>query len=216
MFISVALICSLQVVPGKPGYFLNGGIEQTCGPKMVFDPKLCTCVPDGDLEACDSDVLLYYPFDEDLNDHSCNRAVSTQTSEASVVLAQDAERGTVAKFNGASSLHVGFLYNYFADRYVKQWSMPVWMKRTGNTDTVGGVINNGDCVSSPSIDIHVGSGEFTSCSVDTDAVAAQVSIQDVAVSGVKKKTLPISPMPIHFRSTPTFGNTSPWCTMARL
>ncbi|ELT91894.1 hypothetical protein CAPTEDRAFT_216416 [Capitella teleta] len=176
-------ICALGIVPGKPGFFLNEGIEQTCGTNMVFDFDLCTCIPGTDSDLiCDSDVLLYYPFDEDLDDHSCTRATSTQTSEASVVLTSDVDRGTVAKFNGASSLHVGYIYNYFADRYVKQWSMAVWVKRTGNTAGLGGVINNGDCVEAPSFDIHVGGGDVTSCSVDTDSVSAMVAIQDVAIT----------------------------------
>jgi hypothetical protein len=176
------LVCTLQVVPGKPGFFLNGGIEQTCGPNMVFNPNICTCVPGNNDEDCDKDVLLYFPFDTDLNDHSCTRAVSTQTSEASVVLTKDADRGKVAKFNGKSSLHVGYIYNYFADRYVKAWSMAVWVKRQGSTNGIGGVINNGDCLDSPSFDIHVGSGDVSSCSVDTDAVSTMVTIADVAVS----------------------------------
>jgi hypothetical protein len=130
---------------------------------------------------CDADVLLYFPFDEDLHDHSCQRAISQQTSEASVVLAEDAERGTVAFFNGASSLHVGFIYNYFADRTVTAWSVSVWFKRTGGTDLLSGLVNNGDCVGSPSFGMHLGDGQIGAVNVDTDVSAAMVTIDGVQV-----------------------------------
>ena len=131
---------------------------------------------------CDSDVLLYVPFDEDLDDHSCTRASSTQTSEASVVLVEDVDRGTVAQFGGAASLHVGYIYNYFADKSVTAWSVAVWVKRTGNSEGLGGVVNNGDCVGAPSFDIHVGQGEFSSCGIDTDGTTQIATISDVQVS----------------------------------
>lgn len=126
-------------------------------------------------------MLLYFPFDEDLNDHSCNKAVSQQTSEASVVLAEDPVRGTVAFFNGASSLHVGFIYNYFADRLVTTWSVTLWFKRMGVTEPMGGLVNNGDCVGSPSFDLHVGEGQMASVSVDTDATSAMAGIDGMQV-----------------------------------
>jgi hypothetical protein len=173
--------CSLLPVPGNPQYFLNAGIEQFCGEHMQFDPVICTCVPiPGDI-VCDADVLLYFPFDEDLHDHSCQRAVSTQTSEASVVLAEDAERGTVAFFNGASSLHVGFIYNYFADRTVTGWTVTTWFKRTGGSDLTSGLVNNGDCVGTPSFGLHLAPGQLGAVSVDTDASPAMVAVDGVQV-----------------------------------
>ncbi|ELT89948.1 hypothetical protein CAPTEDRAFT_198362 [Capitella teleta] len=178
---SPAVQCSLQPVPGNPQYFLNANIEQFCGEHMQFDVTVCTCVPISSDIVCDSDVLLYFPFDEDLHDHSCQRAVSTQTSEASVVLVEDAQRGTVAFFDGASSLHVGFIYNYFADRSVTAWTVTVWFKRTGGTELVSGILNNGDCVGSPSFGMHLGDGQVGSVSVDTDVSSAMVAIDGVQV-----------------------------------
>jgi hypothetical protein len=133
------------------------------------------------LDPCDPDVLLYFPFDEDLNDHSCNKAAATQTSDESVVLADDPERGTVAFFAGASSLHVGFLYNWFADQFISEWTVAVWVKRTGESSGVAGVVNNGDCIGSPSFEIHVGSGEVGVASIDTDVVSGMVSTDTVSV-----------------------------------
>lgn len=135
----------------------------------------------GYLAVCDNDVLLYFPFNDDLHDHSCNMAISQQTSEASVVLAEDSDRGTVAFFNGASSLHVGFIYNYFADRTVTTWSVSMWFKRTGGTESLSGLVNNGDCVGSPSFDLHVGEGQTGSVSVDTDATAAMAGVDGMQV-----------------------------------
>ena len=132
--------------------------------------------------ACDGDVLLYFPFDEDLDDHSCTRASATQTSDESVIITEDAERGLVAQFGGASSLHVGFIYNYFADKLVAEWSVAVWVKRTGVSQGLGGIVNNGDCVGSPSFDVHVGQGEVSSVSVDTDGSSQLASIDGIAVS----------------------------------
>ena len=176
-------LCPMLLVPGKPGYFLNAGHEQYCGDNKVFDLRVCTCVPsNAGVVACDSDVLLYFPFDDDLHDHSCHRAVSTQTSTQNVVLVNDKERGTVAKFAGACSLHVGFLYNWFADRKVTAWSMTVWIKRTGSYTGLGGVLNNGDCIGGPSFDIHVGQGEVASCGVDTDGVSALAQAEAVTIA----------------------------------
>ena len=173
--------CSLQPVPGEPQYFLNGGIQQYCGDNMQFDFNICTCIPASADIVCDSDVLLYFPFDEDLHDHSCNMAVSQQTSEASVVLATDPQRGTVAYFNGASSLHVGYIYNWFADKTVTSWSVAMWFKREGSTEVLGGLLNNGDCVGSPSFGLNAGLGQTGSVSVDTDGVATMAAIRNVQV-----------------------------------
>ena len=145
--------------------------------RKVKEKLLCNA-----LAVCDADVLLYFPFDEDLHDHSCQRAVSTQTSEASVVLAEDAERGTVAFFNGASSLHVGFIYNYFADRTVTAWTVTAWFKRTGGSDLTSGLVNNGDCVGTPSFGLHLAPGQLGAVSVDTDASPAMVAVDGVQVS----------------------------------
>ena len=113
-------------------------------------------------------------------------AISQQTSEASVVLTEDAERGTVAFFNGASSLHVGFIYNYFADRSVAAWTVTLWFKRTGGTEVLSGLVNNGDCVGSPSFGMHLGNGQVGSVSVDTDGTTALAAIDGVQVGNDSK------------------------------
>jgi hypothetical protein len=164
---------------------LNYGFEQSCGTNMIFDAVACTCVPSPDdqveEDVCDPDMLLFFPFDEDLNDHSCNRAAATQTSVESVLLTNDAERGTVAFFGGASSLHVGFLYNYFADQFISEWSVAAWVKRTGDSSAHAGVVNNGDCIGEPSFDIHVGEGEVSFASVTTDGVTATASTEAASI-----------------------------------
>ena len=179
---TAAPVCPLEAVADKPGYFLNYGIEQYCGDYMIFDAVVCTCLPSGEGPVCDLDMLLYFPFDDDLHDHSCMKASSTQTSEESVTLEEDPERGTVAYFPGAASLHVGFLYNWFADKTVESWSVAVWVKRTGDSAGLAGIINNGDCIGSPSFDIHMGPTEVSSISVDTDGVSQMAEISDVQVA----------------------------------
>uniref|UniRef100_X1ZZF5 LamG-like jellyroll fold domain-containing protein n=1 Tax=Capitella teleta TaxID=283909 RepID=X1ZZF5_CAPTE len=76
-------------------------------------------------------------------------------------------------------MHVGFIYNYFADQFITEWSVSVWVKRTGDSSGIAGVINNGDCIGSPSFDIHVGNGEVSLSSIATDGIS-QLAMTDAA------------------------------------
>ena len=44
-------------------------------------------------------MLLHFPFDNHLNDVTCNKAYSSTYGQGTVTLVQDATRGTVASFN---------------------------------------------------------------------------------------------------------------------
>jgi len=128
---------------------------------MIYSHSACTCVPGGpDSSVCDKDVLLYFPFNDDLHDHSCNRAISAQTDyNYLVTLYQDIDRGTVARFPGKGSLDVGFINNYFAGRDIDTWTVALWFKRVGSgSGGYAGLVNNGDCDGLPSFDVHADDG----------------------------------------------------------
>jgi len=181
---ATAPACALQEVPNEPHLFMNGRYKQTCGPYMVFSSVACTCVPGGAApNTCDRDVLLYFPFESDLNDHSCNRAVSSQTDYRQLVtLVNDNERGTVASFAGRGSLDVGFINNYFAGRKIYTWSVALWFKKTGGSKSgYSGLVNNGDCDGLPSFDMHCDDGPVMVAGVRTAGQKSVVNTESVSV-----------------------------------
>ena len=44
-------------------------------------------------------MLLHFPFDNHLNDVTCNKAISSKYGQGSVTLVNDVDRGTVASFD---------------------------------------------------------------------------------------------------------------------
>ena len=51
---------------------------------------------------CESDMFMYFPFDDDMNDATCTGALSEQVGDGTVTLVSDDERGTVVEFDGAA------------------------------------------------------------------------------------------------------------------
>ena len=48
--------------------------------------------------SCDDSMLLHFPFNNHLNDVTCNKAISSTYGQGTVSLVTDANRGTVANF----------------------------------------------------------------------------------------------------------------------
>ena len=101
---------------------------------MHFDDcdEFCSCVPDADVtvQPCDSDMLLHFPYDEHLNDVTCNKAISVQVGSGKVILIADDVRGKVAKFNGNGYLEVPFIRGYFGGNTVTKFSFSFFFKAT--------------------------------------------------------------------------------------
>ena len=75
-------------------------------------------------------MLLHFPYDQHLNDVTCNKAQSVQVGKGKVVLVEDKIRGKVAKFNGKGYLEVPFIRTYFAGNTVTEFSISLFFKAT--------------------------------------------------------------------------------------
>ena len=91
--------------------------------------EICSieCIP---IESCSSDILLHFPYDEHLNDVTCNQAQSVQCGSGNVVLVTDEVRGKVAKFNGDAFLKVPFIERFFCRNNVTKFSISFFFKPT--------------------------------------------------------------------------------------
>ena len=165
-------VCNLEAVAGDNTKFRQrGGPVQSCAAGTVFDLDECTCVhgsSSGSVEACDG-PLLYFKFDDDFKSSGCEKVEAYQAGVNNVKFAWDSKNTKSAEFDGSSVLVVPFLKNYFANRDLQAFTVALWFKWTGNPSAIGGLVNNGDCESDPSFDIHVGdSGEVVSGQLHTD------------------------------------------------
>lgn len=104
-------------------------------------------------------------------------------STSSVALAWDAKSGKSAKFDGNGVLVVPFMANFFADRNIQAFTVALWFKWTGDISKIGGLVNNGNCETDPSFDVHVGTGQDVSGTFSTAAVSGE-STGDYGVSTI--------------------------------
>ncbi|KAI0208077.1 hypothetical protein LSAT2_007250, partial [Lamellibrachia satsuma] len=156
--------CPLSPYPGDARKFWIEGDAtsvQTCVDGMEFtnEGELCDCIFVNALARpnCSSDLLLYLPFDDHFNDITCNKAIATRYGKG-VSIVNDPQRGRVAFFNGHGYLEVSFLRSWLSASNVDKFTVTLWLKLTDNTASRGAIINNGDCSSSPSIQMAVNNG----------------------------------------------------------
>ena len=55
-----------------------------------------------DTSDCESDMFMYFPFNDDMHDATCTGALSEQVGGGTVKLVSDDERGKVVEFDGAA------------------------------------------------------------------------------------------------------------------
>mgnify|MGYP003573965586 CR=1 FL=1 len=162
--------CEFAAVPGEPAKYLWSivNIIMDCAPGTHYDQDACGCVMGGPIPnpSCTNDLLLFFPFDEDLNDHGCNKAYGENYG---VTLLSGGVHGWPSKmayFNGSSLILVHFMENYFANNQVDQFTIMLWFLRSGDPSNIGGLVNNGNCDAVPSFDMHVGPGQVASGAVN--------------------------------------------------
>ena len=73
-----------------------------------------------------------------------------------------------------------FLYNWFAGRDIRHFSITLWFKALGDTGPVSGLVDNGDCVTEPGFNMHVEQGTVEG-SVNTKT-SGSTEVGNVAVS----------------------------------
>ena len=142
-------------------------------------------------------LLLHFPFDEHLNDVTCNRIPADEYGD--VQLSDDAILGKSAYFDGRrflaftkisldfdfvardrfqdlsssiqcsnSLLLVNYMTNIFNRVSMDRFTVALWFKTDGPQQGIGGLVNNGHCYTPPSFDVHVGSGTVSTGSLDTE------------------------------------------------
>lgn len=112
----------------------------------------------------------------------CEKAEAYQAGATDVTRAWEHKRGTrSAGFDGHGVLVVPFMKNFFANRNVQAFTVALWFKWTGDPSKIGGLVNNGNCETAPSFDVHVGIEEDVSGTLSTETVSRQ-STNDVDVS----------------------------------
>ena len=87
----------------------------------------------------DSDLIAFYPFSGDWLDYSDNNRHGSP-SGTTFTTDRDGNPGAAAFFNGRARIQIGGLRNY---NWGNQFTVSVWLKRTGQTRNYQGVISNG-------------------------------------------------------------------------
>jgi len=75
-----------------------------------------------------------------------------------------------------------FLYNWFAGRNIRHFSITLWFKAMGDPGPVSGLVDNGDCVTEPGFNVHLEQGTVEG-SVNTRSTGI-TAVGNVAVSRI--------------------------------
>lgn len=160
--------CQFVEVPSDPTKFLwlSVNIEMSCPAGTRFIQRACRCVTTNEECTDEEGLLLHFPFDEHLNDVTCDRIPTDEYGD--VQLSDDAPMGKSAYFDGHSLLLVNYMTNIFNRVSVDHFTVALWFKTAAPHQGMGGLVNNGHCYTPPSFEIHVGSGTVSTGSLDTE------------------------------------------------
>lgn len=153
--------------------------------QMIFNLTSCSCAendsppvahhglpkqPTGHSDRT-KELLLYFPFDTSFSDVSHHKAMGMPWNAE----LKPGLLGQSAYFNGSSRVEVPFLQNMFNGGYVKAFSLSLWFQREGGEKGVQGLVNNGDCESAPTFDIHL----VVSRNINVSNLASSINGQEV-------------------------------------
>ena len=96
---------------------------------------------------------MYFPFDNDFDDSSCNIA----NGDVDNALLLPGKINNAAYLNGYAHIEVAFMQNRLHGVDQRELTVALWFRYTPRFRYYGyqGLINNGDCVAPPTFDIHI-------------------------------------------------------------
>jgi hypothetical protein len=160
--------CKLEAGP-YPNSFVQDGILRTCPAFTIFVPKQCACVLKYPVEC--GDLILDLPFDHDINDISCNKAIG-ELVHGSVTIDLFAHKGKAsAYFHGDGFLFYALLSNYYTFKNIQQFTISLFVYSYDKGSNVQGLLTQADTTDfscDTPFELHIGTGTLITGKINTD------------------------------------------------